>query len=107
MKLPIAAEKLTFIVTGDAMPVRVYGTEEVRSDEQGRPLFKIPVLITGTGAKNDPSTTITIAGPIPGLQRGVVKFRGLVASTWTVRGNDGKERTGITLRADGIEIVKP
>lgn len=106
MQFPIQTEKLTFIVTGEVSPVLVYGTNQQKNDAQGRPLFKIPVVISGTGAKYDPNTNITVPGPIPNLQRGVVKVRGLIITTWTIRGNDGRERSGVSLRADGVEQVK-
>ena len=103
MQLPINTEKLTFMVVGDVSPVRVYGSEEIKVDSKGRQLFRVPVLISGTGAKYDPNTTVTIAGPIGNVVRGQIKFKGLTLSTWTVRGSDGKERNGVTLRAEGVE----
>ena len=103
MQLPINAEKLTFTVVGDVSPVRVYGSDEIKIDSKGRQLFRVPVLIGGTGAKYDPNTTVTIAGPIGTITRGQIKFKALTLSTWTVRGNDGKERNGVTLRAEGVE----
>jgi hypothetical protein len=106
MQLPINADKLTFTVTGDVTPVLVYGTTDAKKDSQGRPLYRVPVIIGGTGSKYDPSSNVTIPGPVVNIQRGQVKFRNLQISTWTIRGNDGKERSGVTLRAEGVEQAK-
>ena len=104
MRLPIDQSKITALVTGEARPVLVYGSNETRTDKDGRPLFPLPVLLSGTTDTVDPSTTVTLPGPIEGVTKGqTVRFRNLTLSTWTVRDASGRERHGVTLRADGIE----
>jgi hypothetical protein len=104
MRLPIDQTKITALVTGEARPVLVYGSNETRTDKDGRPLFRLPVLLSGTTDTVDPSTTVTLPGPIEGVTKGqTVRFRNLTLSTWTVRDASGRERHGVTLRADGIE----
>lgn len=104
MRLPIDQTKITALVTGEARPVLVYGSNETRTDKDGRPLFRLPVLLSGTTDTVDPSTTVTLPGPIEGATKGqTVRFRNLTLSTWTVRDASGRERHGVTLRADGIE----
>jgi hypothetical protein len=48
MRLPIDQSKITALVTGEARPVLVYGSNEARTDKDGRPLFRLPVLLSGT-----------------------------------------------------------
>ena len=47
---------------------------------------------------------MTLPAPIEGVSKGqTVRFRNLTLSTWTVRDASGRERHGVTLRAEGIE----
>ena len=104
MRLPIDQTKITALVTGDAKPVLVYGSTDTRVDKDGRPVFRLPILLSGTSDAVDPTTFVTLPGPVEGVAKGqTVRFRNLTISTWTVRDNSGKERHGVTLRADGIE----
>lgn len=104
MKLPIDQSKITALVTGDPKPVLVYGTNEVRVDKDGRTLFRVPVLLSGTSDVVDPTTTVTVPGPIDSIAKGqTIKFRNLELATWTIRDASGRDRNGVTLRADGIE----
>ena len=104
MKLPIDQTKITALITGDPKPVLVYGTNEPRLDKEGRPLLRVPVLLSGTTDVVDPTTTVTIPGPVASVAKGqTVRFRNLTISTWIVRDANGRERHGITLRADGID----
>lgn len=104
MKLPIDQTKISALVIGDPKPVLIYGTAEQRSDQNGRPLFRVPILISGTPDSNDPTTTVTIPGPIDSITKGqTIRFRALTIATWVIRDAGGRERHGFTLRADGIE----
>ena len=110
MRLPIDVAHLTVLVIGDPVPVTVFGTDTQRVTADGRPLFKVPVLLSGTGEKTDPTATLTLAGPLPALSKGVpCQLEGLTISTWTMRGTDGRDRSGTTLRAESIKTseVKP
>ena len=103
MLLPVDTSKLSIIVIGEAIPQFVYGTKERRTNAKGEEVFKIPVLISGTGDRQDPTTTITVSGNIPNLVKGAnVQFVGLTISSWTIKGNDGVTRNGVSLRAEGI-----
>lgn len=104
MRLPIDQSKITALVTGEARPVVIYGTSETRADKNGRPLFRLPVLLSGTTDTVDPTTTVTLPGPIEGVAKGqTIRFRNLTISTWTIRDASGRERHGVTLNAEGIE----
>ena len=103
MLFPINTSNLNIIIIGDVMPQLVYGTNEPKIDREGRPQFKVPVLISGTGDRLDPTTSIVIAGPIPNIPKGTrVNLEGLTVSNWTMRGADGVQRSGISLRAKSI-----
>jgi hypothetical protein len=104
MRLPIDQTKLTVLVIGEPRPVLTYGTDVPKTSVDGRPLYKLPVLLSGTGDRIDPVTTVTIPGPLPEIQKGqTVRFQNLTISTWTVRTSKGDEIFGTTLRAEGIE----
>lgn len=104
MRLPVDTSRLNIIVIGDPTPVLEYGTQSPKTTPDGRPLFRIPVLLTGTGERVEPTTTVTLAGTLPTLTRGgTVEFVDLTASTWTMRDQSGRERSGITLRAESIK----
>lgn len=104
MKLPIDQSRITALVTGDPKPVLIYGTSEPKTDKEGRPLFRIPVLLSGTSDTVDPTTSVTIPGPVASVAKGqTVRFRNLELVTWTVRDAAGRDRNGVTLRAEGID----
>jgi hypothetical protein len=104
MRLPIDTSKMTVLVIGDAQSVLIYGTDTQKTTADGRPIFKVPVLLSGTGDRTDPTTTVTVSGPLPAIQKGQqIKLRNLSISTWILRDNSGRERHGSTLHADGIE----
>ena len=103
MELPIDVEKLSIIVIGEALPVYVYGTNEKRKNSKGQEIFKVPVLIQNTGERQDPTTTITVAGDKPNFQKGSrITPIGLTVMSWNMRGKDGVMRNGITLRAKSL-----
>lgn len=104
MRLPIDQSKLTVLVIGEARAVLTYGTNVPKTSVDGRPLYKVPVLLSGTGDRIDPVTTVTIPGPLPEIQKGqTVRFQNMTIATWTVRTSKGDEIFGTTLRAEGIE----
>jgi len=105
MELPVEIDKLSIIVIGEALPVYVYGTNELRKNAQGQQIFKLPVLIQNTGERQDPTTTISIAGEKPNFQKGArISPIGLTVMSWSLRGKDGVMRNGITLRAKSINL---
>jgi len=106
MRLPVDVQRLTVIAIGEPQPQHIFGSDEPKTDKSGRPLFRLPVLLVGTGERVDPTSTITLPGPIVAIPNGAtVKVRGLTATTWTVRGQDGRERSGLTLRAEAVETA--
>lgn len=108
MLFPINSSNLNIILIGEPTPSNVYGTNEQKKDKKGRLLFKVPVLISGTGDKLDPTTSIVVAGPLPSLSKGQrIQFENLSILNWTMRGNDGVMRSGIVLKADSVSpLVK-
>ena len=107
MELPIDASKLQIIVIGEVMPVFVYGTTERKKNSEGLDVFKIPVLIQGYSSRQDPTTTITVAGSLPIIPKGSrIQTTDLTLLTWSMRGRDGNMRNGTTLRAKSILLYQ-
>lgn len=105
MRLPIDQTKITVLVIGDPRPVFNFGTTEPKLDKAGKPLFKVPVLISGTGDQTDPTTTITSSGDSTHLRSGQTLIcSGLTISTWSLRDAQGRDRSGVTLRADELKV---
>jgi hypothetical protein len=105
MRLPIDTTKLTILSIGEPQPSLEYGTRNPKLTADGRPVIKVPVLLSGMGERVDPTSMVTITGPIPEVKSGqALRFQNLTASTWTIRDTSGRERSGITLRADAIEV---
>jgi len=95
---------MTVLVIGDFQPVLIYGTDTPKMTADGRAIYKVPVLLSGTDDRTDPTTTVTVPGPLPTIQKGQpIRFKNLTILTWTIRDNAGREKFGTTLRADGIE----
>jgi len=103
VELPIDTEKLNIIAIGEASPVMVFGTNEPKKNKEGQLVFKLPVLIQGTGDRQDPTTTITYYGDKIDLPKGSrVSAKGLTLLTWALRGTNGAMRSGTTLRAKSV-----
>jgi hypothetical protein len=109
MRLPIDTTKVSVLAIGEPRPVLDFGTENPKIGPDGLPVFKVPVLLLGTGDRTDPTTNITVSGDLTQVKSGVtLRCKNLSASTWTLRDANGRERSGITLRADNIEVeAKP
>jgi len=106
MRLPIDASKLTVLAIGEPRPVFEFGTEIPKVNIDGKPVVKVPILLIGTGERTDPTATITVSGDVSQIKSGAtLRCLNLTVSTWSLRDNTGRERTGITLRADSLEIV--
>jgi hypothetical protein len=105
MRLPVDTTKLTILCIGEPRAALEYGTSNQKTMPDGTPIFKVPVLLGGTGDRIDPTSSVTVPGPLPEMKSGqVINCRNLSASTWTIRDNNGRERSGLTLRADAIEV---
>lgn len=109
MRLPIDVTKLTVLAIGEPRPVFDFGTENPKVGLDGKPVVKVPVLLLGTGERTDPTATITVTGDIAQVKSGTtLRCQNLTVSTWSMRDNNGQERTGITLRADRLDVeAKP
>jgi hypothetical protein len=100
MRLPIDTATVKFAAAGPAEPVLDFETRQPKTDENGVPLFNVPVFAAGSGVKD--SITIKVAGEVKGLSEfTIVKITNLIASTWEVGSNHG-----VSFRADRIEIMK-
>lgn len=100
MKLPIDTGSVKFAAAGPAEPVLDYETRSPKLDENGTPLFNVPLFAAGTGIKD--SITVKVAGEPKGLSEfTMVKVTNLIATTWEVGSNHG-----VSFRADRIELVK-
>ena len=100
MKLPIDTGSVKFAAAGPAEPVLDYETRAPKLDENGTPLFNVPLFADGTGIKD--SITVKVAGEPKGLSEfTMVKVNNLIATTWEVGSNHG-----VSFRADRIELVK-
>jgi hypothetical protein len=106
MLLPIDTTPLRFLLTGEPTAVLDYETRLPRTDSDGQPLLRVPVVVTGTGEKRAPAVEVTVPGPVPQVELGSpIVFTGLALRTWSVRGNDGRERSGTSLRADAMDLA--
>ncbi|HUX05254.1 MAG TPA: hypothetical protein VMV53_10175 [Acidimicrobiales bacterium] len=105
MRLPIDTTKVTVLAIGQPRPVLDFGTENPKIGLDGKPVFKIPVLLMGTGDRTDPTATITVTGDLTQVTSGLtLRCKNLTVSTWSLRDNNGRERSGITLRADSVDV---
>ena len=60
MRLPIDTTTVKFAAAGPAEPVLDFETRQPKTDENGVPLFNVPVFAAGSGVKD--SITIKVAG---------------------------------------------
>jgi hypothetical protein len=105
MRLPIDVTKVTVLSIGAPQPAKEFGSNEPRLTTDGKPIYKVPVLLSGTGDRVDPTATITVSGVLPSFTSGQrLRCTNLTISTWTMRDSGGRERSGATLRADAIEV---
>lgn len=105
MRLPIDVTKLTVLAIGEPRPVFEFGTENPKIGTDGKPVVKVPVLLLGTGERTDPTATITVSGDVTEVKSGAtLRCQNLTVSSWSMRDNSGRERTGITLRADRLDV---
>ena len=100
MRLPIDTSSIKFAAAGVAEPVLDFATKTQKTDENGMPLYAVPVFAAGGGIKD--SITIKVAGDVKGLSEfTLLKIIGLIGQTWEVGDNHG-----ISFRAERIEVMK-
>ena len=98
--MPIDTAAIKFAAAGPAEPVLDFASKAPKLDENGVPLFQVPVFAAGSGIKD--SITVKVAGEVRGLSEfTLVKITNLVAQTWEVGDNHG-----VSFRADRVEVVK-
>ena len=100
MRLPIDTAAIKFAAAGPAEPVLDFATKAPKTDENGVPLFQVPVFAAGSGIKD--SIMVKVAGEVKGLSEfTLVKITNLIAQTWEVGDNHG-----VSFRAERVEVVK-
>ena len=100
MRLPIETSSIKFAAAGPAEPVLDCATKVPKTDENGVPLFTVPVFVAGGGIKDQIS--VKVSGELKGLSEfTIVKITNLIAQTWEVGPNHG-----VSFRADKVEILK-
>jgi hypothetical protein len=100
MRLPIDTATVKFAAAAPAEPVLDYETRAPKLDENGTPLYAVPLFAAGGGIRD--SITVKVAGDVKGLTEFTgVKVTNLIATTWEVGANHG-----VSFRADRIEVVK-
>lgn len=98
--MPIETSSIKFAAAGPAEPVLDFATKVPKTDENGVPLYSVPVFAAGSGIRD--SITVKVAGELKGLSEfTMVKITNLIAQTWTVGDNHG-----VSFRADRIEVLK-
>ena len=99
MRLPIDTTGIAFVVAGVPEPVRDFDTKQQKADENGVPLFAVPLMVLGEGQPEIISAKV--AGAPPALSPGQsAKVTGLVATPWSMG-----ERSGVSFRATKIELA--
>ena len=108
MRLPIDPARATLLVIGNPEPKLDFGQPVQKLTKEGVPLWSVAVLISGTGERQDPTAKVTVSSPErPQVVRGdAVVARNFFARTWTMRDNQGHERSGVSFEADALEVVK-
>ncbi len=108
MRIPVDTQKVQVLAIGQPVTVLDFTTKVPKLDSNGTPLYKVPVVLAGTGERSDPTTQISFASPTPpAIKSGdLLAVSNLVASTWTFRDNTGRERSGVSFRSDKVEPTK-
>ena len=68
MRLPIDTSGMSFVVAGAVEPVRDFESKQPRTDENGSPLFSVPLMVLGD---NQPEIiSVKLAGEAPAVAPG-------------------------------------
>lgn len=101
MRLPIDTTNLAFICAGQPEPVVDFDTRRPKTDENGQPLFQVPLVAMTDGIAE--VLAVKVAGAPAGLvQGGPVRISGLTALPWAMG-----DRSGIAYRAARLEPTNP
>lgn len=108
MRIPIDPARATLLVIGNPEAKLEFGRPDQKLNKDGVPLWSVAVLVSGTGERQDPTAHITVPSQErPQVTRGeVVVARNLFARTWTMRDNQGRERSGVSFEADALDAGK-
>jgi hypothetical protein len=108
MRLPIDPNRATLLIIGEPIAKLEFGRLEQKLNKDGVLLWTVAVLMSGTGERQDPTANITVASPErPQVAKGdAVVARNLFARTWTMRDNQGRERSGVSFEAEALDVVK-
>jgi hypothetical protein len=109
MRIPVDTTKVSFIAIGTPSEVLDFETKTHKADAKGTPLYRVPVVLFGTGEYVDPTVNITIASAsLPAIKSGdALVAAGLVANFWTMPDRTGRgQRSGVSFRADKIEVSR-
>ena len=100
MRLPIDTTSIKFAAAGPAEPVIDFATKAAKVDDNGVPVYTVPVFMAGSGIKD--SISIKVSGEVKGLSEfTLVKITNLIAQTWEVGTNHG-----VSFKADRIDVAK-
>ena len=102
--IPVDTTGAIFGGNGEPMPRVDFETGEIRTDEENRTLYEVPVIMLRTGERAGTAITVTVAGEPPA---GIgfltpLHIAGLVARMWMMPGKDGNTRAGMSYRAETI-----
>src|SRR4029450_11021149 len=98
MRLPIDTSAIAFLCALAPEPVVDFETKRPRADENGEPLYVIPLLAMGGGAAHLLAVKVPGA-PSQAIRQGApVKVTGLVAQPWTMA-----DRSGVSFRAARVQ----
>jgi hypothetical protein len=108
MRLPIDPTRTSLLAISEPEAKLEFGQLIQKVNSEGVGLWTIAVLISGTGERQDPTVKVTLASADrPAIKRGdSISARNLTARTWTMRDNQGRERSGVSFETDAIEVVK-
>ena len=106
MRLPIDPTRSTLLVIGEPEAKLEFGQLVQKVNREGVALWTISVLMSGTSERQDPTIKVTLpSADRPTVKRGdVIVATNLTARTWTMRDNQGRERSGVSFEADAIKV---
>lgn len=97
--IPVDTRGMTTLVGGAIQPANGNDGNQ-RRDQNGRPLFQVPVVIVSESANAD-TVTVRVPGPVAQLPPLTpVSFVGLIARPWSMEG-----RSGVSFSAEAMQPV--
>lgn len=93
MRLPIDTRELRFVVAKPPEAVKAFGTDQIKTDREGRPIYTVDVLAVGN--EKPEVLTIKLPGPAEAQELEPVELVGLTAEYWEMG-----DRSGVSFRAE-------